>query len=70
MKKLPSTLMERIENLRADLEKTIKQATQHFEERSESWQSSSKGDDYSAWLDHLQEVHDVLQDMQSQPGEE
>ena len=49
-----------IADLTAVLEETIEKRTEFFDNKSEKWQESEKGEEYSNKTDTLQEILDEL----------
>lgn len=70
MKKLPKCCTDAIANAESELQDAIQKAQDHYDDHSDKWKETEKGEDYSAWLDHLQEALDILQGLEPAPGGE
>ena len=57
-----STLFKKLEKFSAYVEKELIKRKNYFNDRSENWQESVRGDDYSSETECIQELHDNLQD--------
>lgn len=53
--------INKIENIAADLEELIEELTNYYDERSERWQDSDKGEEFSDHLYNLEELKDALE---------
>lgn len=53
--------INKIENIAADLEELIEELTNYYDERSERWQDSDKGEEFSDHLYFLEELKDALE---------
>jgi methyl-accepting chemotaxis protein len=55
---------EAINELRSLAEELADDAEGYYDERSESWQESDRGDDYQSWIDEWRELADSLEDAE------
>lgn len=53
--------IRKVENLAADLEDILEDLQSYFDERSESWQESERGEEFSDHLYNLEELKDTLE---------
>lgn len=59
------TLSDAITAMKEVLEKTIDRAQEYFDERSEKWQESEKGNAYQSWIDAMEEKLEALDSIES-----
>ena len=63
-------IVKLIDNLTAEMDQVIEKRTEYFEEKSEKWQESEKGENYSYMTDQIQEYRDSLDDTYNELNEE
>jgi hypothetical protein len=64
---LNKELSARIATLASDLENEREQFQSAWDERSEKWQESDKGNDVLAWIETIGEVKDQLENLEDKP---
>jgi hypothetical protein len=62
--KLSDELADKVEAVASELREFLTDATDAYDERSESWQDSDKGTEVSTWLESIESVADALEGLE------